>query len=435
MPAKSSCGIEIESVRKGSIAEKAGLQPQDKLVSVNGHKIGDVIDLMFYGNEQDLEFLVIRDKEKLVVRTEADADVAGDLGIVMKPFKIRACRNNCMFCFVSQLPKGMRRTLYLKDDDYRMSFLFGNYVTLTNITAADRKRISEQRLSPLYISVHSTSAALRNDMIGNQTAVDILREIKFLVDNRIRLHAQIVMCPGYNDGKALAKTIADLYRFYPYVMSVAVVPVGLTSHRKKRMRPVEKEDAINALDIIHKYQARFKRKHGECIVYGADELYIKGELDFPPLPDYGDLPQIENGVGMVPWFLQQAKRVKIPQGVEKMRKQRFVTFTGMSFSPFLSKFVSRLKKNGVDIDAIALENTFFGKDVTVTGLLTGRDLIKSLSEVLKKGDILLIPDIVMREGTEVLLDDVSKEDIEEVLGVKTVVIDSTPKGLLDAVVV
>ena len=437
MRARSSSGMEIEKVVEGGIAAQADLRPGDRLISINGNRIGDAIDLMFYSNEQRLKLAVGRNGSKLSIEAEVEADITGDLGIVLKPFKIKACMNNCVFCFVSQLPRGMRKTLYLKDDDFRMSFLFGNYVTLTNMTAADKARIVEQRLSPLYISVHSTNPAVRGRLLGTQRAADILKEIRFLVDNTIRMHTQIVMCPGYNDGKELERTIADLYRFYPYVMSIAVVPVGLTAHRKKELKPVGKEEAANALEIIHKFQARFRRKHGEAIVYGADEFYIKAGAEFPPLADYGDLPQIENGVGMVPQFIHQARRVKVPAplpGADKGKKKRFVTFTGVSFYPYLSKLIGRLRKGGIDIEAVAVENTFFGTRVSVAGLLTGRDIMKTLSEVLKKDDILLIPDIVMREEAEVLLDDVSRRDIEEMLGVKAVVVKTTPKGIVDAIV-
>ena len=301
---------------------------------------------------------------------------------------------------------------------------------MTNLSDADKKRIVKQRLGPLYISVHSTNSEIRNKMIGNPGASDILKEIKFLASNKIRMHTQIVLCPGYNDGRNLEKTITDLYRYYPYVMSIAVVPVGLTAHRKKAIRPVEKDDAVKAIETIHKLQSRFKRKHGDHIVYAADELYIKAEMPFPPLQQYGDLPQIENGVGMVPLFLHQTKKAKIP---EAAKKNRFITFTGVSFYPHLSKFIDRLVKAGIDIEAAAVENTFFGKSVTVTGLLTGRDVMKTLSGVAGKNDILLIPDVVMREGDEVFLDDVSRQDVEDILGVKTVIIESTPKGIVEAI--
>ncbi|HAK87941.1 MAG: hypothetical protein A2077_05845 [Nitrospirae bacterium GWC2_46_6] len=428
---KSNCGVEVEHIKKGSAAEKAGLRPHDCLVSINGREVNDAIDLMFYASEPDLKLRVKRGKEKITASIDAGDVSAQGLGIVLKPFKIKICRNNCIFCFVSQLPKGLRRPLYVKDEDYRMSFLYGNYITMTNLSDADKKRIVRQRLGPLYISVHSTDSEIRNKMIGNEGAADILKEIKFLAAHKIRMHAQIVLCPGYNDGKNLEKTITDLYKYYPYVMSIAVVPVGLTAHRKKAIRPVEKEDAVKAVETIHKFQARFKRKHGDNIVYAADELYIKAGMQFPALQQYGDLPQIENGVGLVPLFLHQSKKVKISDAA---KKNRFVTFTGVSFYPYLSKFIDRLVKAGIDIEASVVENTFFGKSITVTGLLTGRDVMKSLSGMTKKNDILLIPDVVMREGDNIFLDDVSVKDIEDILEVRAIVIESTPKGIVEAIV-
>ncbi|MCL5061795.1 MAG: DUF512 domain-containing protein [Nitrospirae bacterium] len=427
---KNNCGIEIEEIQKGSLAEKAGLCIGDRLVAMNGHAVRDDIDLMFYSNEPKLELLVLRNKEKATINADIDETARSGLGIVLKPFKIKTCRNNCIFCFVAQLPRGLRRPLYVKDEDYRMSFLYGNYITMTNLSDADKKRIVEQRLSPLYISVHSTNTEIRNKLIGNPHASDIMREIKFLASHKIRMHTQIVLCPGYNDGKNLEKTITDLYKYYPYVASIAVVPVGITAYRKKAIRPVEKDDAVNAVVSVQKLQARFKRKHGDNIVYAADELYIKAEMQFPPLEHYGELPQIENGVGMVPLFLNQARKIKAPR---TSRKRMFVTFTGVSFYPYLSKFIDKLIRDGIGIEAIPVGNTFFGKSVTVTGLLTGRDVIKSLSGIVKKDDVLLIPDVVMREGDEVFLDDVSRQDIEDVLGVKAVVIESTPRGLVDAI--
>jgi putative radical SAM enzyme (TIGR03279 family) len=428
--------LDIEEVQTGSLAQKAGILAGDRLISINRHKISDAIDLMFYANEPHLDVVVRRDKENIAFSISKNDNEVNNLGIVPKPFKIKTCRNNCIFCFVSQLPKGLRKSLYIKDEDYRLSFLYGSYITMTNLSDADRKRIVEQHLSPLYISVHSTDTAIRNKMLGNARAGDILKEIKFLADNRLKMHTQIVLCPGYNDGKNLTKTINDLYRFYPYVMSIAVVPVGLTSHRKKPVKPVEREDAIHAIEIINRFQTRFKRKHGEHIVYAADELYIKAGITFPYLEHYGELPQIENGVGMVPLFVHQSKRLKIPQShLYDFRAQgkRFVVFTGISFYPYLWRFIERIKRYGVDIEAVEIGNTFFGSSVTVTGLLTGRDIMKSLTGVVKSGDILLIPDVVMKEGVEVFLDNVSRQDVEDILGVKAVVIESAPEGLVNAI--
>ncbi|MGO9377082.1 MAG: DUF512 domain-containing protein [Dissulfurispiraceae bacterium] len=427
-----SNGVEIEETLQGGVAARAGLLAGDRLIAINGNRIRDSIDLVYYGNEPVLDLFVGRGDETMHIPLETRG-LSSELGIVLRPFKLKKCGNRCIFCFISQLPKGMRKTLYVKDEDYRMSFLYGNYITLSCLTDDERKRIIEQHLSPLYISVHSTDTEIRNRMLGNPNAVDILRELRFLAEHKIRIHTQIVLCPGYNDGKELARTINDLYKFYPYVQSIAVVPVGLTSHRKKALSPVEKKDALAALDIIHRFQTRFKRKHGEHIVFAADELYIKADLEFPPLKSYDDLSQIENGVGLTPQFLSQAKRLKI-QLPEKIKKIKFVTFTGVSFYPILARFAERLSKKGFDIEVVPVENIYFGKTVTVTGLITGRDVMRALSGYVQSDAILLIPDVVMREGQEIFLDDVSRQDIEEILGIKSVIIESTPAGLVDAMV-
>jgi putative radical SAM enzyme (TIGR03279 family) len=423
-----SNGVEIEEVMPGSAGARAGLQPGDRLISINCGRIRDVIDLMYYGNEPELDLLAGRGNETMHVEVEKEGG-ASELGIVLKPFKMKKCANRCIFCFVSQLPKGMRKSLYLKDEDYRLSFLYGNYITLACMTDDEKKRIVEQRLSPLYISVHSTDIEVRNRMLGNPKAGDILKDLRYFAEHNIRMHTQIVLCPGYNDGRELARTINDLYKLYPYVQSIAVVPVGITAHRKKLLTPVEKNDALAALETIHRFQGRLKRKHGEHIVFAADELYIKADMELPPLKDYDELSQIENGVGLVPQFLSQAKKVKI-QAPETQKK--FIIFTGVSFYPFLAKFVERLKRKGFDIEAVPVENAYFGRSITVAGLLTGRDVMRSLSGHVQDHEILLIPDIVMREGHEVFLDDVSRQDIEEILGIKSVIIESTPAGIVEA---
>lgn len=423
-------GAEIARVLPESVADAAGIAPGDTILSVNGHEIRDGIDFMFFGSEEELHILAERNDKRLSFTLMLKE--GQDVGIELKPFRVKTCTNKCVFCFVHQLPKGLRKTLYVKDEDYRMSFLYGNYVTLTNLAPRDRKRIIQQRLSPLYLSVHSTNSTIRNTLLGNPKAPDILKEIAFFKEHKIRMHCQVVLCPGYNDGKALERTIRDLYKFYPYVSSIALVPVGITGHRKSgpKLKPVEKNDALKALSQADSFQKRFRKKHGDSIVYASDELYIKAEAEFPPLREYGELPQIENGVGMIPQFMHHAKRVKIPQ---PLSKKRFVTFTGVSFYPYLSKFIEKLKKNGTDIQAVPVENTFFGKSITVTGLLTGRDVIKTLHEFVKKDDILLIPDVVMKEGEEVFLDDIAKKDLEDLLALTAVVVESTPKGVVDAI--
>jgi len=434
-------GVIIDSVRSGSPASRSGLQPGDTIISINGRRIGDLIDYLFFADGERLDMIISRKGRKIPIVLEKED--GNDSGIELRHFKIKTCRNKCIFCFVNQLPKGLRRSLYIKDEDYRMSFLYGNYITLSNITPSEKKRIVEQRLSPLYISVHSTRKELRNRLLGNPKATDILKDIRFFKEHKIKMHCQIVLCPDYNDGEELQKTINDLYKFYPYVASIAVVPVGLTSHRKnvEILRPVEERDAQMALELIEQNQRRFKKRHGDNIVYGADELYIRAGKEFPPLREYGDLPQIENGVGMVPQFLSQARSIlskkNLPR-IENKERLNFITFTGLSFYPYLRRFIDKLnEKANLNISALPVENQFFGRSVTVTGLLTGRDVIKTLYSSIDGKErkelektILLIPDTVLKSGDSVFLDDISVKEIQDALGIKTIVINATPVGLI-----
>lgn len=421
-------GNKIETVSDGSLAHEAGLRAGDELISINGHTIADEIDLLFYSNEQEFSMLISR-RGKLFERTINKAD-GKYLGIELKSFKISICKNRCIFCFVNQLPKGLRKTLYVKDEDYRLSFLYGSYITLTNLSDADKQRIVEQRLSPLYISVHSTNEEIRKKLIGNTKAGDILKEIQFLAKNKIKLHAQIVLCPGDNDGTDLEHTIMDLKKFYPHLSSIAVVPVGLTSHGNKKLNPVTKENAAGALSIIEAFQKKFLKKYGERIVYAADELFLKGELPFPPLKDYGELHQKENGVGMVPEFLHRAERFK---KLKRMPKTPVSMFTGTSFYPYLKKFIQKLnKKTGMDLRVVPVENQFFGTTVTVTGLLTGRDITRAFMGQIRPDEIIFIPDVTLRDSQNMFLDDTTTDFIGEALGVKTKIVESSFEGLIKA---
>lgn len=421
-------GVEIEHIHHGSLAEKAGLQRGDILTSVNTHRLRDSIDFIFYGTDENLDIEFKRNGRNMKLRVKKEP--GGVLGIEFKPFKIMTCRNNCIFCFVKQLPSGMRKTLYVKDEDYRMSFLYGNYITLSNLTREDKKRIIEQKLSPLYISVHSTNRLTRNRLLGNSKAPDIVKELQLLSDNKIRFNAQIVLCPGYNDDRDLRQTLGDLYQFYPYLLSVAVVPVGLTAHRRQSIRPVERTDALEALKTIESFQKRFVKRHGTPIVFGADELYLKAGLNLPPVKTYGDLHQIENGVGMIPLFLSQVKKMRIGDTLRSKRK--YLTFTGTSFYPFLKKIVDKLsERNDVRIDVFPVENRFFGISVTVAGLLTGRDVIKAALDRTSGDEILLVPDVVL-DGENRFLDDITLSDVEKTLGIPARKIAATPEGLIRA---
>ncbi len=419
----------ISHVAESSIAQEIGIQKGDILVDVNGHPVSDVIDYMYYFSKKDVVDLKfrrgartysfkIKKKEKI------------NIGFELKPFHIKSCRNKCIFCFVDQLPRGMRKSLYLKDEDFRMSFLHGNYITLTNLSPSDKTRIIEQKLSPLYVSVHTTNNELRRKMLNNPKAPDILEEIQDFTSNKIRIHAQVVLCPGLNDGDELSKTIQDLQRFYPYVSSIAVVPVGVTRHRKMLLKTVEKTDALKAIETIKKFRHRFKKRHGDAIVYPSDELYIKAESPFPPLGEYGDLPQIENGVGMVPQFLHASKKLRLPKKIEP---RKLATFTGTDFMPYLEEFSQRLKSiEGLTLDIFKIENKFLGPAVTVAGLLTGKDILRTVMGKTK-ADCLLVPNVTLRDEDDKFLDNITIKDMEENLGMQVRPIDSTPEGLLKGI--
>jgi putative radical SAM enzyme (TIGR03279 family) len=422
-------GITIDGIQPKSPADKSGLRAGDIILSVNEHMLRDPIDFAFYGADEPMDITVKRDGKKMHIKQVKKE--TGDFGAEFKPFKIMTCRNNCLFCFVKQLPKGLRKTLYVKDEDYRMSFLCGNYITLTNLTKEDKKRIVEQRLSPLYISVHATNRDIRNKLLGNAKAPDVMKELKFFTDHKIRCNIQIVLCPGYNDGEQLRETLSNLYKFHPYVLSIAVVPVGLTRYRKHSIRQVEKEDAENALAIIESFQKRLMKKHGTAIIYAADELYLKAGRLFPPLQEYGDMNQIENGVGMIPLFLQQTKKLKVPKNLD--RKKKFLTFTGQSFYPFLKKFIEKLsEKENLRIDAVPVENHFFGNLVTVTGLLTGRDVIKTILDKTDGYEMVLVPEVVL-DSEDLFLDDVTLPNMEEALKIPVRKIPATPEGLIKGI--
>jgi len=418
-------GVRIECIKPQSSAQRAGLKEGDIILSINRHSIKDILDLMYYSDENVLKVTVLRENKKHTYMIEKYYE---PLGIEVEPFRIKRCRNKCLFCFVEQLPKGLRKSLYVKDEDYRASFLYGNYITLTNLKNEDYNRIKKLFLSPLYISVHATDTEVRNQLLGNYEAPPILIELKKLAKNKIRMHTQIVLCPGINDGDVLEKTILDLYKFYPYVSSIAVVPVGLTKYHKNNLKPVTKSKAEEVINLVEAFQKRFKKKHGIAIVYLADEFYIKAQKNFPQSSIYDDFPQIENGVGMVPLFIKEAKKINIPQF--KIKK-RLVAFTGESFFPYLKQFIEKLQKKDIPIDLIPIKNNLFGESVTVTGLLAGEDIIKGLASNVEKDDIVLIPDVIMKDTDNRFLDDLTPSDIEKILQVKTVKIGTQPSDLIE----
>lgn len=423
-------GLLIDSVAPGSIAEELEIEAGDRLVAINGHQLRDIIDYNYHSVDEELVLEVLKPSgEEWEVEIERDGDEP--LGLVFAAPEPARCGNKCVFCFVHQLPKGLRRPLYVKDEDYRLSFLYGNYVTLANISRDDIARIIEQRLSPLYISVHATNPVLREQLLGTTGILPILDAMRELADARITMHTQVVLCPDLNDGDELRRTVADLAALHPLVASLAVVPVGLTQHRRglPALQPVTAEYAQAFLREWQPEAERLERELGEPFLFLADEFYIKAGIPFPPLEAYGDLPQIENGVGMIPLFLDEAARV-----VRKARKMKPVTVTvvtGESPYQYLADFLSKLAaKTGATLQPVAVRNRLFGESVTVTGLVAGRDIIEELrgSEL---GDVVLIPDVMLKEGEGVFLDDLSVDELGDALGAKVIVVEASPSGIYE----
>ncbi len=426
-------GLVIERIVPGSIAEELEIEPRDRLVAINGHRIRDIIDYEFYAGENELTLEIVKPDGELW-EMEIERDEGESLGLIFPAPVPAQCGNKCIFCFVHQLPRGLRAPLYVKDEDYRLSFLYGNYVTLANIGSADVARIKEQRLSPLYVSVHATAPAVREEMLGKRGIIPILEIMQELAAARIAMHTQVVLCPGINDGRVLEKTVADLVKLHPLVASLAVVPVGLTRHRKglPRLQPVTREYAAAFIAAWEPRVRSLADTLGTPFLFLADEFYIKAGLPFPPLAAYGDLPQVENGVGMVPLFLEEASEVLAR--AKRLKPFRATVVTGESPYHYLADFLLALaRKTGVDLRPVAVRNILFGENVTVTGLVSGRDILAALKGH-DLGGMVLIPDVMLKEGEGVFLDDLSVAELEEALGTRVVVVEATPQGIYTALI-
>lgn len=421
-------GLLIESVVPNSIAAELELAPGDRLLAVNDHPLRDLIDYSYHTAADQELLLEVAKPDGELWELEIEREAGEPLGLIFAAPQPARCNNNCVFCFVHQLPRGLRKPLYVKDEDYRLSFLNGNYVTLANLKPAELKRIIQQRLSPLYISVHATNPELRELLLGKHGIPPILEQLRELASARIGMHTQVVLCPGLNDAAELERTVNDLAGLYPAVLSLAVVPLGLTSHRKNLPELTEVESGY-ARQFITAWEPRAKqlaRRLGEPFLFLADEFYLKAGLPFPPLKSYGDLPQIENGVGLVPLFLRDAARtIRTARPIGDFRA---TLVTGVSAFGFISDFARALgEKTGLEIVPRAVENRLFGTSVTVSGLVAGNDIIAALQGV-DIGAGLLVPDVMIKEGEGLFLDDVSLEELEKRLGCRVVTFDSTPQG-------
>ncbi len=419
-------GLVIESVEEESIARELELEPGDAVCCINGHAVRDILDYRYLADDASIQ-VTVRKKNGEVWLLDIDKDPGEQLGISFRDGgwdRTITCGNKCIFCFVDQMPPCMRPSLYVKDDDYRLSFVQGNFITLTNAGPADLKRIAAMRLSPLYISVHTTNPELRRFMMGHPRAGRIMEQLRFLADAGIQMHTQIVLCPGINDGPELDRTINDLGSLWPSVRSLAVVPVGLTAYRQglTPLRTYSRDEARVVLDKVHGWQSRFLSLFSYPLVFAGDEFYLLAGYPLPPANMYGGFPQTENGVGIVRLFLDEWRQARghLPARVNPERYYALVT--GKLAGPVLETVVEELNRiPGLQVELFVLENKFFGQTVTVAGLLTGRDLLEGLAGRWL-GDKVFIPSVMLQEGRELFLDDLTLQQVSGRLQVPLVAV-------------
>ena len=427
----------IKRVLPGSIAEELELEPGDELLSVNGQQIEDVFDYHYLINDEYLEIL-IRKPDQEEWELEIEKDFEEDLGIEFDSSlmdEYRSCRNKCIFCFIDQMPKGMRDTLYFKDDDSRLSFLQGNYVTLTNMSDHDIDRIIRYHLSPINISFQTTNPELRCRMLNNRFAGDIFPKVQRLYEAGIEMNGQIVLCKGINDGEELERSIRDLSKYLPHLRSVSIVPVGLSRYRENLypLEPFTKEDAQNVLDTVKKWQEQLYPQYGLHFIHCSDEWYILAQQPIPREEEYDGYLQLGNGVGMVR-LLENEVLEDLSDRKPDDRKRRISIATGRLAAPFIRENISHIQKlyPGIEVNVYSIRNDFFGETITVSGLVTGQDLKKQLAG-RELGECLLIPCNMLRAGENVFLDDVTVEELEAALGVPVEVVDEDGASLVRAV--
>lgn len=404
-------GLRVEKVSFASIAYQMGVEPGDRIVGINGQPVRDIIDYRFFSSGEKLNILLVKASgENWLLDVEKDCE--DNLGMEFGPGelpRLQRCQNKCIFCFLEQMPKGMRSTLYFNDDDYRLSFTQGNFVTLTNVHRQDLGRIARQRLSPLYISVHTTNPVLREKMLNNRRAQKIMEQLTYLARAGIQMHTQVVLCLGINDGPELSRTIGDLYGLWPAVRSLAVVPVGLTRYRHKLypLRSYNQEQAREVIVLVRKWQRFCRRRGGNPFVFAGDEFYLLAGEHIPKAQSYAGFPQVENGVGLVRTFFDEWTKVanKLPAGLPYPRKVTIAT--GQLGEQVLQTVVKRFNEvKNLKVQLVGVANRFFGGKVTVAGLLTAKDLLSALTGK-DLGDLLVIPAIALRSEDDIFLDDLS----------------------------
>ena len=427
----------VYKVLPGSIAEELEVEPGDVLVSVNDHAIEDIFDYHYYTNEEYLT-VVIRKPDGEEWELEIEKEYEDDLGIefengLMDDYK--SCHNKCIFCFIDQMPKGMRDTLYFKDDDSRLSFLQGNYVTLTNMKEHDLDRIIEYKLGPINISVQTMNPELRCKMLNNRFAGDALKKLDRLYEAGIPMNGQIVLCKGVNDGAELERSIQELMKYMPVMESVSVVPVGLSKYRDGLypLEPFEKEDACKVIDMIEKYQKECYEKYGLHFIHASDEWYLLAERELPTEDNYDGYIQLENGVGMLRLLREEFAEALRQLGTEEVTKEEYhITIaTGRLAAPTLQELSKDFSKKfpQAKIQVVPIRNDFFGEMITVSGLLTGQDLIAQLKDK-ELGEKLLLPCNLLRSGEEVFLDDITLDELKKTLQVPIDIVKSSGQDLV-----
>ena len=408
---------QIASVTPGSPAFGRKIFPGDELIAVNGHRIRDVLDYTYYSYDPDL-LLELRGADGKLRFVRIHKEDGQDPGLNFETYLMdrpMACANKCIFCFIDQLPPGLRETLYFKDDDARLSFLQGNYITLTNLSDRDMERIASLRVSPINVSVHATDPEIRCRMLGNRTAGKLMDRLRMLASSGVEMNCQIVCCPGFNDGEVLQRTMNDLKVLYPFVPSVSVVPVGLTKYRDglESLIPFDRVSAATVLDQVETFGKSCLKETGSRIFFPADEFYIKADRPLPPDDWYEGYPQLENGVGMVRLLITEFNEAFDGISADPIP---FTAATGVSAAPFIRDLLLQAKEHCPELDGVVIpiENRFFGSSIDVAGLLTGRDIADQVKGKLH-GDRLLIPRNALRHGDRVFLDDITVDGLEEEL--------------------
>ena len=427
----------VKNVEAGSIAEELGIEPGDRLLAIDGQEIEDIFDYQFYEESEELLLLIEKaDGEQLELEIEKDADES--LGIsfgegLMDEY--RSCRNRCIFCFIDQMPPGMRDTLYFKDDDSRLSFLQGNYITLTNMSDHDVERIVRYRLEPINISFHTTNPELRCRMLHNRFAGDALKKVDILYQGGIEMNGQIVLCRGVNDGEELERTIRDLTKYLPLLKSVSVVPVGLTRFREGLypLEPFTREEAREVLRVIHRWQKKIYEEYGIHFIHAGDEWYLLAEEEVPEEERYDGYLQLENGVGMLRLLFNEFE-----EGMERLgdgdRSGEISAATGKLAYPYISRMADRIQERypGVKVHVYCIRNDFFGERITVSGLITGQDIIAQLKGK-ELGSRLLLPCNMLKADEDVFLDDITVKEVSDALQVPVDIVKSSGQDLIDAI--